>query len=129
MSLDRENGEVLDGFVGSMHVVIDARRLAEMSNYKTVYQAPSKFGTLTKHRPVFNDAVAHAIEAFAAAGAIRPIRFDETSVLVQVYPKEKKVAVLFQRAIAGKEYYVTRFYELPKPVLDSLLDGKVVREH
>lgn len=131
MALDRANGEVIDGFSGSMHVVISPRVLANMSNLLTTYEEKSKFRTVTKRRPVFDDAVAHAVEAFAAAGALRPIRIDEGSVLVQVYPKEKKVAVLFQRFIAGTERFVTRTYDLPQPVLDELLEsaGTAVRMH
>ena len=130
MPLDRVSGEVIEGFAGSMHVVIAPRLLAEMTNLKTEYQVKSKFRTITKQRAVFDDAVAHALDAFAAEGALRPIRFDETSVLVQVYPKERKVAVLFQRMIAGKEFFVTRVYDLPQPVMESLLSasGKSVRE-
>jgi hypothetical protein len=131
MPLDRVNGEVIDGFAGSLHVVIEPRLLASMDNLKTEYQVKSRFRVMTKRRSVFDDAVAHAIEAFSAEGAMRPIRIDETSVLVQVYPKERKIAVMFQRMIAGKEYFVTRFYDLPQPVLDTLLmaSGKRVREH
>src|SRR5574342_753811 len=98
--LDHANGEVLDGLQASMHIVIEPRHLAEMTNLVTAYQEKRKFGSITKHRPIFDDAVAYAIEGFAAAGALRPIRFDEKSVLVQVYPKERKIAVVFQRSIA-----------------------------
>lgn len=131
MPLDCTNGEVIDGYVGSMHVVVSARALAEMPNLQTEYQAKRKFGTVTKRRSVFEDAVAHALDAYRAAGALYPIRFDDDDVLVQVYPKQKQVAVMFQRMVAGKEMFVTRFYDLPQPVVDSLLStaGKAVREH
>ena len=119
------NGETLAGFEGKPYVVIEPRALADLDNLKTKYQVRSKFRVQTKVRSVFDDAVAGAIEAFAAEGAIRPIRFDESSVLVQVYPTEKKVAVVFQRMIAGKEYFFTRSYDLPPPVLDGLLGARV----
>lgn len=133
--LDRVNGEVLDGLDASMHVVVEPRCLAEMTNLTTAYQQKRRFGSITKHRPVFDDAVVYAIEAFAAAGALRPIRFNEGSVLVQVYPKERKIAVVFQRAIAAEAEvrFVTRIYHgIPQVVIDSLLtnSGKQVpKEH
>ena len=131
MPLDRTNGEVIDGFYGSVHVVISARALAEMSNVQTEYMVKSKFRTVAKRRPIFDDAVAHAIAAYAEAGALRPIRFNDDDVLVQVYPKQRQVAVMFQRMVAGKEMFVTRFYDLPQPVVESLLSksGQAVREH
>ena len=113
------------GFEGKPYVLIEPRALANLDNLKTKYQVRSQFRVQTKVRSVFDDAVAGAIEAFAAQGAIRPIRFDEESVLVQVYPTEKKVAVVFQRMVAGKEYFFTRSYDLPQPVLESLLGSRV----
>ena len=130
MPLDRTNGEVLDGLPASMHIVVAARELANLSNVLTPYTVKSKFRTIQKVRPVFDDAVAHALEAFKAAGALSPVRFDEDSVLVQVYPKDRKVAVIFQRTIAGKDHYLTRIYDLPPPVIESLLATvPKIREH
>lgn len=125
MPLDRVNGEVLDGLAGSMHVVVDARSLSEMTNLLVAYQAPGKFRSVTRHRPLFDDAVAHAIQAFADAGAMRPIRFDETSVLVQVYPHDNKLAVVFQRQIGleSEPRYVTRQYDVPRAVIETLLNA------
>jgi hypothetical protein len=121
MSFDRTHGEALDGLERSLHVVVPARLLASMDNLKTPYKIPGKFRARIGTRPIFDDAVANAIEAFAEAGALRPIRFDEDDVLVQVYPKDSKVAIMFQRRIVDKDHYVTRLYDLPQPVLDDLL--------
>ena len=131
MSLDRANGEVLDGLPASMYVRVEARELANLTNVKTECKIKKKFGFRTAQRPIFDDAVAFAIEGFASAGALRPIRFDEDDVLVQVYPKDMKVAVIFQRRVAGEDWYVSRVYDLPKPVIESLLEksGKAPREH
>lgn len=123
MPLDRRNGETLDGFDGSMHIVIEPRILAEMNNLLTEYQVRKKFRTTTGRRPIFDDAVARAIDCFAAAGALRPIRFTEDDVLVQVYPKERKAAVLFQRRIAGREFFFWYSYDIPEVVIGSLLDA------
>ena len=131
MPLDRINGEVLDGLPASMHIVIETRHLAAMDNVLVEYQAPGKFRSTTKRRPIFDDAVAYAIDGFAAAGAMLPVLLDESGILVQVYPKEGKVAVVFLRSIAGKEHFVVRDYDLPPPVMQALLatTGKKHREH
>ena len=131
MSLDRTNGEVLDGLPASLHVVVDPRHLAGMSNLLVEYKVPGKFRATTKRRPLYDDAMTIARERFAEAGALLPIGLDATGVLVQVYPKESKVAVVVARSIAGKEHFVVRDYDLPKVVIDSLLSaaGKRPREH
>lgn len=126
MPLDRSNGEVLDGLMAGAHVTIPPRLLANMSNLKTEYTPKAKFITTTMKkavRPVFDDAVANAIKAFADKGALRPIRFNDDDVVVQVYPKDLKVAVIFQRKIAGEVYYAPSYYDLPKPALDALLEA------
>ena len=135
MPLDQVNGEVLDGLANSGHVVIPPRLLADRTNLQTEYTPKSwKFVSARRKkpsRPVFDDAVAHAVDAFAAKGAFRPIRIDEDDVLVQVYPHDLKVAVIFQRSIAGTTHYSISYYDLPKPVLDDLLSsaGRNVRTH
>jgi hypothetical protein len=134
MPLDRANGEVLGGLNASQHIVVPPRHLAALTRYRTEYAPKAKFVTARARkpsRPVFEDAVANAIEAFAAKGALRPIRFDDEDVLVQVFPKDLKLAVVFQRRIAGTVYYAPSYYDCPKPVLDALVAaaGKSVREH
>ena len=121
MPLNRDHGEVLDGGPASLHVVIEPRALANLSNVLVPYVEKKKFRKVQKVRPVFDDAVAHAIEAFKKIGALYPVRFDEDCVLVQVYPKDLKVSVTFQRLIAAQEHYVTRVYDLPKVVIEALL--------
>ena len=122
MPFDRSNGEVLDGLPASVHVVVDYRPLAAMTNLLVEYQVPNKkFGITTRKRPLFDDVMAIAACCFAEAGALLPITFDEGAVLVQVYPKESKVAVVVQRKIAGEDHYVTRDYDLPRSVIQHLL--------
>ena len=126
MPLDRENGETLGGLRAVPHVVVETRLLANLTNFMCEYTPKKKFMTANAKRaarPVFADAVANAIEAFAAKGALRPIRFGDDDVLVQVYPGDLKVAVIFQRRIAGTVYYAPSYYDLPKPVLDALLEA------
>jgi hypothetical protein len=128
MPLNRDLGERLEGLNGP-HIVIDYRKLAGMTNLLTEYKVKKKFGYATKQRTLFDDAVAHAVDAFKEAGALYPVRIDDEDVLVQVYPSERVVAVVFQRKIAGNEYFVSRTYDLPPPVISDLLDGKKVVTH
>jgi hypothetical protein len=128
MPLNRDLGERLEGLNGP-HIVIDYRKLAGMTNLLTEYKVKKKFGYATKQRTLFDDAVAHAVDAFKEAGALYPVRIDDEDVLVQVYPSERVVAVVFQRKIAGSEYFVSRTYDLPPPVINDLLDGKKVVTH
>ena len=136
MPLDREHGERFEGLKAGMHVVIEPRILAGMTNYKSEYTPKRNFMTVDRAKekielPVFDVAVKQAIDAFRAKGAMFPIRFDETAVLVQAYPRDLKLAVTFQRSIAGEVHYATSFFDLPKPVLDALLEasGKKHFEH
>ena len=123
MPLDRINGEVLDGLQASLHVVVEPRHVAAMNTLVVPYKTKNKkFGHTTRRRPLFDDAVAHAVEAFKDAGALFPVRFDETALLCQVYPKERIVTVTFQRKIAGEDHYVTRTYEqIPGSAIEALL--------
>ena len=123
MPLDRINGEVLDGLQASLHVVVAPRHVAAMNTLQVSYKTKNKkFGWTTRHRPLFDDAVAYAVDGFKDAGALFPVRFDETCVLCQVYPKERAVTVTFQRKIVDQDHYVTRVYEqIPKSAIESLL--------
>ena len=132
MPLDKANGETLDEFAGSMHVVIPHSHLAEMTNLLVPYMKPGKFRAKEAVRPLFEDAMDNAARRFREKGALYPIIHDESSILVQIYPKESKVAVIVARLIAGAEHFVTREYDLPRAVIDGLLakSGKrVPREH
>lgn len=128
MPFDPVRGERLEGLEGQ-YIVIDYRKLADMTNLLTEYKVKKKFGYATKHRTLFDDAVAHAVEAFKEAGALYPVRIDDEDVIVQVYPSEGVVAVVFQRRIAGQEYFVPRTYNLPPAVISDLLEGKKVVTH
>jgi hypothetical protein len=126
MPLDPIRGETFDGLNTGPHLTIPPRLLADLSNLQTEYTLKSRFiskSAKKRTRPVFDDAVANAIEAFADKGALRPIRFDADDVVVQVYPHDFKVAVIFQRSIAGTVHYSTSFYDLPPAALACLLDA------
>ena len=126
MPLDRHNGEVLDGLPPSPHIPLDFKHLAALSNYTVTYEAAPKFKlagvSYSKKRPVYEDALARAEEAFLAKGALAPVKFDNSGILVQVYPKMDMLFVIFMRPIAGAEYYhVSDPYHAPPPVILSLL--------
>ena len=126
MPLDRRRGEVLDGLPPSPHIPLDFKHLAALSNYTVTYDAAPKFRlagvNYTKKRPVYEDALARAEEAFLAKGALAPVKFDSSGILVQVYPKLDMLFVIFMRPIAGEEYYhVSDPYHAPLPVVASLL--------
>lgn len=126
MPLDRRNGEVLDGLPPSPHIQLDFKHLAALSNYTVAYDAAPKFRLVgvdyTKKRPVYEDALAGAEQAFLSKGALAPVKFDNSGILVQVYPKLSMLFVIFMRPIAGEEYYhVSNPYHAPQPVMLSLL--------
>lgn len=127
MPLDRINGEVLDGLPPSPHIALDFKHLAALSNYTTSYEDAPKFKLpgaeyAKKKRPVYEDALARAEAAFLAKGALAPIRFDNSGILVQVYPKLDMLFVIFMRPIAGVEHFhVSDPYHAPPPLVLSLL--------
>lgn len=149
MPLDRVNGEVIEGLEASLHIVVPHRYLAAMSGVQVEFDAPGKFRPIKKQRQIFTDAAAIAAEAFQKAGAMLPttlmtsslrtanlpgvnalssIGLDESGVLVQVYPFDGKIAVIFCRKIGQvegepKDHYVTRQYDVPRAVIESLLNA------
>ena len=135
MPLDHANGEVLDGFDGSAHIVIPHAPLAEMTNLLVPYMKPGtgKFKRPKEAvRPLFEDAMAVAAERFATAGALLPLTHDESAILCQVYPKDQKLAIIVARQIAGQEHFVVRAYDLPHPIINQLLlsaGKRMIREH
>lgn len=133
MPLDRVNGEPFDGLQGlGPYVLVAPRALADMTQLLVTYTAieGTKFKRkVEKRRPLFDDAVAEAILSFKAKGALSPVRFDEDDVMVQVYPQTRKVAVVFQRRIAGVEHFVPLLYprgeRMPQPVIETLLKAAI----
>lgn len=149
MPLDRANGEVIEGLEASLHIVIPHRYLAAMTNVQVEFERPGKFRPVKGQRQIFTDAAAIAAEAFQKAGAILPttlmpgalrtaslsgvaalstIGLDESGVLVQVYPFDAKIAVVFCRKIgrpdgAPEDHYVTRQYDVPREVIEALLNA------
>lgn len=99
MPLDRKNGEIV-GDLGRDFQVAPLDRWA---------------GT-----PLFAEASAHASRAFIQAGALLPIEYRDQDVLIQEYPRQHKIAFLFQRRIAGKEHFYPYVFDLPIKLVEHL---------
>ena len=73
---------------------------------------------------MLNVAQTAAIEAFAAAGAERPIRFTAENILVMEYHLLSKVAWVFWLPINGGDQYYTYTFDIgPEVIRDLALAG------
>lgn len=128
--LDRARGEVVQGLDGPYYIV-PLSAVADM-NLLTKYDVPGKFraqGAKVARRHIIEDALAIAADAFEAAGAMLPIAYDESSLLIQAYPTLNKLAVVVGRSVAGEARYVTRIYDLPHAAIRQLLDNADIKHH
>lgn len=126
--LDRARGEVVQGLDGPFYVVPLAA-VADM-NLLAEYDVPGKFraqGARRARRHIIEDALAIAADAFQAAGALMPIVFDESHMLIQAYPTLGKLSVVIGRPVAGEARYVTRIYDLPYAAIRQLLDNADIK--
>lgn len=109
MPLNRETGEIV-GDLGADYIVAPFSRYAET--------------------PLLGEAIAHATDAFVAAGALLPISIREPDVLIQEYPATNKVVFLFQRRICGKEHFYPYVFSLPHQMVQALrLVGRWGKPH
>lgn len=114
MPLDRTKGEILEG-MGDVYRVVPPAKWREITRVTTKYkvESGSAFKVLVeKSRPIYEDAITLAREAFANAGALMPIIIDDSCILVQEYPEENRVAFIFSRTVAGTEMVFGRGYDL-----------------
>jgi hypothetical protein len=103
MPLNRENGELI-GELGPAYRVVPARKW---------------MGT-----PFFEEAAAAAAKAFCASGAIMPssgMRFDESQILAQEYPKANKLALVFVSRINGNEVFYPYIFTFPARMIAELV--------
>lgn len=100
MALNREKGEVLSG-LGSEYVV-----------------APNGRWTDT---PFYDEAARHALEVFRESGslAIRQ-HFDDDEILIQEYPRSRKLVFLFCRKIRGEPNYYIFTWDIPEAMIPEL---------
>lgn len=125
MPLDRERGE--PNPLGLKHRVVPASKYKELDNVRVPYETTTgkQFKTpVTISRPIFEDAVARAREAFEEKGAIFPnvrltISFPEDSILVQEIPETYQVEFIFVRKVADQEMFV----RIPPYTLSPALIG------
>ena len=127
MPLNREQGEPHPE--GLQHRVVPISKYKELDNVRVPYEVMqgTQFKTpKTLSRPLFEDALARAREAFEEKGAIfgnsrLALSFPEDAILVQEYPSEHKVEFIFVRKVAGEEMFVRiPPYTLPPNVIGWL---------
>lgn len=105
MSLNRHQGEPHP--LGHKHRVVPISKYRDLDNVRVPYEiADGKFKTQVFSRPMFEDAVERAKEAFLERGALMPMTFDEDAILVQELPETNQVEFIFVRRIAGQEMFV-----------------------
>lgn len=99
MPLNHEQGEQIEGLPATFRVV----------------PVGKWFDT-----PLFDQAAQIAAQMFANEGAIVPVKFDETDVLVQEYPKDAKLVFIFHKMIKGKEMLYPYTWSLPPEMIAEL---------
>lgn len=127
MPLNRDLGEPSP--LGHKHRVVPASKYKELDNVRVPYETTTgkqfKVPVIIS-RPIYEDAVCRAREAFEAEGAIFgnarvTLSFPEDAILVQEYPTEGQVEFIFVRKVADKEMFVRiPPYTLPPPVIGWL---------
>lgn len=70
--------------------------------------------------PMLDTAAKHAADKFVEAGALRPIKFMPDDVVVQEYHSIGKIIFLFQKMIAGKEWFVPYEFSITPDVARQL---------
>jgi hypothetical protein len=73
--------------------------------------------------PFFEIACEHAEKAFLKAGALRPISFDTSEILVMEYPMKDRLAFLFCRNIAGTERLYPFIIKLEQEAISDLVNS------
>jgi len=119
MALNRDCGERIEGMSDKFRIAPLAK-WRDLTGIQVPYQIPGKFRPRTATRPMYEDAVETAREAFAGAGALMPVVINESDVLVQEYPDEKAVVFVFYRKVAGEDKFVTRRYDLDEKLIGFL---------
>lgn len=98
MPLNHQTGESLDGMPG--HFVANKDHWRNTS--------------------LWNTACEQAAQAFHASGAMFPVLFDDSDILVQEYPSAKKLVFIFLRGIAGHEHYYVYTFDLDDKAIAEL---------
>lgn len=99
MALDRKKGEIIEGLGSQFRIVPNGK---------------------WRETKLFEEAATRAAAAFLKSGAMWPITFDEDDVLIQEYPADRKIAVLFVKKIRGQEALYPWVWELPDAAVQEL---------
>lgn len=99
MSLDKTRGEVIDGLGHAFRVVPNAK---------------------WRDSKLFEQAATKASEVFIRAGALWPVSFDDAEVIMQEYPAERTLAMVFAKKIRGNEHLYPWVWELPIEMIKEL---------
>jgi hypothetical protein len=123
MPLDKARGEVLEGYEGKAFIVLPVSLIADMNQILVPYLKPGKLGQKAQGvRPLFEDAMAKAADAFAAKGLLVPVARDESAILIQLYPHQKQLVFVVARMLNGEEHFTSPIsYELPQPVFNQIV--------
>lgn len=70
--------------------------------------------------PLIEIAAQAAAQAYIAAGAMQPISFSEEDMLIQEYRRSNKIAVVFQRRVAGEEMLYPYVFEMNEALVAEL---------
>ena len=123
MPLDKARGEVIEGYEGKPFIVLPVGLIADLNQVLVPYVKPGKLGRKAQGvRPLFEDAMAKAAEAFAAKGLFTPVPHDESAILIQLYPHQRQLVFVVARMLHGQEHFTTPIsYDLPPPVLNQIV--------
>jgi hypothetical protein len=123
MPLDKERGERIEGYEGEAFIVLPVSLIADMNQTLVPYVKSGKFGKKAQGvRPLFEDAMAKAAEAFAQKGLYAPVSRDESAILIQLYPHQRQLVFVVARMLNGKEHFTTPIsYDLPPPVFNQIV--------
>jgi hypothetical protein len=99
MPLDHTNGEIIEGLGKEFRVVPNDK---------------------WRESKLFETAARTAATAFLKAGALWPVRFDDREILMQEYPADNRLVIVFQKTIRGNETLFPWVWDLPPEMVKEL---------
>jgi hypothetical protein len=116
MPLNREKGEFIVAL--GPHDAVPApevwKEYLHLLRVRYEIKRPGKWKKKTDvgFRSILEDIAEKVSEELLKAGALAPIQFDDTNFLVQEYHRHRKVVVICQYKVKGKELFVITDYDL-----------------
>lgn len=112
MPLDHDNGETIPELGPGFHV------------------AKGKQKDYWKHTSLWDEACKDAARVFHIEGALLPVVFDDRQILVQEYPRDRKLVFIFCRPVAQRELFHIFTFDLPPEMIAELkVTGKWQHSH